>query len=349
MHRLAGSICQLIVADRGPTEILSRLADPLWFQAFGCVLGFDWHSSGLTTVTCGALGEAYRRLGPDLGIHVAGGKGGRSRKTPEQIADVAARHSLDGDRLIHASRMSAKVDSAGVQDGYQIYTHHFFFSDASDWCVVQQGMNDRNGYARRYHWLGHAVTDFACEPHSGVASPPADEPDLLNMVARPAADSRARSTELARLQPDKLLREINTGPSLFLPAHHPVRETDINPKRLAQILRVTHEHQPADFERLLGVPGVGPATIRSLALLAELIYAAPTCRSDVTRRWTPADPATFSYAHGGKDGHPFPVDRPTYDQSIALLESAVRRARVDPAGRDQALFRLSAWTKGLRS
>jgi hypothetical protein len=346
MHRLAGSICQLIVEDRGPAEMLDRLADPLWFQAFGCVLGFDWHSSGLTTVTCGALGEAYRRIGPDLGIHVAGGKGGHSRRTPGQIAEVAGHRSLDGDRLIYASRMSAKVDSAAVQDGYQIYTHHFFFSDSSDWCVVQQGMNGQTGYARRYHWLGNTVTDFVCEPHNAVASPPAEAPDLLNMVARQAAGSRERSAELARLQPDRLLREITTGPSLFMPAHHPVKPADINPARLARILRMTHERQPTDFEALLALPGVGPSTVRSLALLAELIYGQPACRQDLTRRWTPADPGTFSYAHGGKDGHPFPVDRAAYDRSIAILESAVRRARIDPAGRDQALFRLSAWVQG---
>jgi hypothetical protein len=343
MHRLAGSITQLIIADRGPAEMLSRLSDPFWFQAFGCVLGFDWHSSGLTTVTCGALSEAYRRMGPDLGIHVAGGKGGVSRKTPTQIADVADGRSLEGDRLIHASRMSAKVDSAAVQDGYQIYTHHFFFSNDSDWCVVQQGMNDANGYARRYHWLGDRVDDFVCEPHNGVASPPTDEPSLLNMVAKEADTFRDNSAELSRLQPDKLLREVTAGPSLFMPVHHPVKQNDVNPARLRRILNVTYAHQPEDFATLLSLPGVGPKTVRSLALIAELVYGTPACRRDVTRTWSPSDPPTFSYAHGGKDGFPFPVDRETYDQSISLLESAVRRARIDPNGKDEALFRLSSW------
>lgn len=343
MHRLAGSITQLIVADHGPGEMLNRLADPLWFQAFGCVLGFDWHSSGLTTVTCGALKEAYRLLGDDLGIHVAGAKGGRSRQTPAEIARTADRASLDGDRLIYASRMSAKVDSAAVQDGYQVYTHHFFFSQANDWCVVQQGMNESNGYARRYHWLGSATDDFVCEPHIGVVSAPAGPSTLLNMVAADAGTSRDCSTELARIEPQKLLREITVGPNLFLPAHHAVLADDINPSRLERVLRVTHERAPTDFEALLAEPGVGPATIRSLALIAELIYGVPACRRDITRRWGPADPPTFSYAHGGKDGHPFPVDRTTYDRSISILESAVRRARIDPAGKDQALFRLTKW------
>lgn len=345
MHRLAGSITQLIVADRGPEEMLRRLSDPLWFQAFGCVLGFDWHSSGLTTVTCGAMKEAYRRLGTDLGIHVAGGKGGHSRKTPDEIARAADRHALAGEKLIHASKMSAKVDSAAVQDGYQLYAHHFFFSPVNDWCVVQQGMNDVTGYARRYHWLSSATGSFVCEPHAGVASPPAEAAGLLNMVAAEAESSRHRSAELAGIHPEKLLREITAGPSLFMPAHHEVRAADINPVRLARILRVTHERAPTDFASLLQVAGVGPATVRSLALIAELIYGTPACRRDVTRRWTPADPPTFSYAHGGKDGHPFPVDRATYDASIELLESAVRRAKIDPAGKDQALFRLSSWLK----
>jgi len=343
MHRLAGAITQLIVEDRGPAEMLNRLADPFWFQAFGCVLGFDWHSSGLTTVTCGALKEAYRRMGPHLGIHVAGGKGGTSRKTPDQIARVADQRSLQGDKLIYASKMSAKVDSAAVQDGYQIYSHHFFYNDDNDWCVVQQGMNDANGYARRYHWLGDTVDDFVREPHNAVASPPADEATMLNMVADQAEPSRNASAELTRMIPDRLLSEISTGETLFMPAHHPVKPADINPHRLRKILLVTYEKQPADFEGLLGIAGVGPKTIRSLALITELIYGIQVCRNDLTRRWSPSDPPTFSYAHGGKDGHPFPVDRETYDRSIALLESAVRRAKFDPAGKDRALYRLSQW------
>lgn len=381
MHRLAGSIVQLIVEDAGPGEMLERLADPMWFQAFGCVLGFDWHSSGLTTVTCGAVAEAYRRIGPDLGIHAAGGKGGASRKTPEQIARIADRRSLQGDKLVYASRMSAKVDSAAVQDGYQIYTHHFFFSDDNHWCVVQQGMNDANGYARRYHWLGSTLESFVCEPHTGVMS--ADESDgrrvererapgesgrslfgeqglpgkhvpaasalhapLLNMVAAEADRSRERSAELARIQPDRLLREITAGPSLFMPEHHPVLPEDINPVRLGRVLKLAYERQPQDFESLLGTAGVGPSTVRSLALIAELVYGEPACRRDITRRWSPADPPTFSHAHGGKDGFPFPVDRPTYDRSIDLLESAVRRAKIDPEGKDQALYRLTGWLRG---
>jgi hypothetical protein len=341
MWRLAGSVAQLIVEDEGPGVLLSRLSDPYWFQAFGCVLGFDWHSSGLTTVTCGALGEAYRRMGRSLGIHVAGGKGGVSRRTPTQITDVASQHNLQGDSLVYASRMSAKVDSAAVQDGYQVYTHHFFFTEDNDWCVIQQGMNDANGYARRYHWLGQVIDSFVDEPHAAVAAARSDEGVTLNMVASGAAESRQRSTELTTINPDKLMAEIGHGPTLFMPTHHQVLASDINPARLSRIVRMLHERQPGDYESLLGVAGVGPSTVRSLALLAELIYGTPQCREDITRQWSPRDPATFSYAHGGKDGHPFPVDRAGYDRSIAILEKAVRRAQLDPAGKDRALYRLS--------
>ncbi len=335
MHRLAGAITQTIVGEYGPAEMLARLADPAWFQAFGCVLGFDWHSSGLTTVTCGAMKEAYRTRGGDLGIHVAGGKGAVSRKTPDEIAAISERRSLPGDRLIYASRMAAKVDSAAVQDGYDIYAHTFFFADDSSWCVVQQGMNGATGYARRYHWLSRGDLDFVCEPHHGIDSEaaPGEQLCFLNMVAREAEASRRASVQVAALDPERILREVQAGPSLFLPAHHPVRTVDIDPKRLSRILRVLHEHSPADFERLLGLQGVGPRTIRSLALIAELIYDARQCRRD---------PATFSYAHGGKDGHPFPVDRETYDRNIAILEAAVRRAKISPNDKDQSLRRLAA-------
>lgn len=338
MHRLAGAITQTVVDEYGPTEMLARLADPGWFQAFGCVLGFDWHSSGLTTVTCGAMKEAYRRCGADLGIHVAGGKGGTSRRTPAEIAATADRRSLPGDRLIYASKTAAKVDSAAVQDGYVLYAHTFFFADDASWCVVQQGMSDATGYARRYHWLGRDDLNFVCEPHQGIDTQltlggPTCE---LNMVAAEADASRSASVQVARLDPARVLREVDAGPSLFLPRHHDVRTSDIDPRRLERTLRVLNEHAPADFESLLGVPGVGARTVQSLALIAELIHDAPRC----TR-----DPATFSYAHGGKDGHPFPVDRETYDRNIAMLEAAVQRARVDPNEKDRSLRRLAAWMR----
>jgi hypothetical protein len=350
MARLGGAITMAIVDEYGPREMLRRLSDPWWFQAFACVLGFDWHSSGVTTVTCGALREAQRIYGDDLGIIVAGGKGKTSRQTPDEIASAAQRYGIaGGDRLIYASRMSAKVDSAAVQDGFQIYHHSFFMTRQGAWCVVQQGMNDRAGYARRYHWLGESVTDFVCEPHyavedlSPVAGPLPGSLPLLNMVASDAGDNRRGCADLARQKPDWLLGEIHRlteGPTLFAPRHHAVLPVDVNLSRLEKTLILAHENHPKDFEALLGTRQVGPATVRSLSLLAEIIYNSPPSRRDPTEtaqnKW-----ATYSYAHGGKDGHPFPVDRTTYDKNIRILLDAVRKARVGETDKADALKRLS--------
>jgi hypothetical protein len=295
-----------------------------------------------------------------------------SRKTPQEIADAADRRAISGgERLIYASRMSAKVDSAAVQDGFDIYHHAFFFSPTGAWCVVQQGMNEQSGWARRYHWLGECVDDFVCEPHaaiqdladadSGDASPPAQSHEsdakrqqmLLNMVAWEADDNRRASADLVREKPDWLLGEverITEGPTLFAPARHPVLNVDINMKRLKKLVVEAHEQDPKDFETLLGLPGVGPAAVRSLSLLAEIIFHAPPSHRDPTapppnphgepnaevHRW-----ADYSYAHGGKDGTPYPVDRAAYDRNIAALSDAVRRARVGENDKFNALRRLA--------
>jgi hypothetical protein len=354
--------------------MIRRLADPWWFQAFGCVLGFDWHSSGLTTVTCGAMKEAARLYGDDLGIIVAGGKGATSRKTPQEIDAAADRHGIaGGQRLVFASRMSAKVDSAAVQDGYQLYHHSFFLTPSGAWCVVQQGMSDASRMARRYHWLGEAVDDFVCEPHNAISDlrapsrrRPKDAADLplLNMVALEAGNNRAASAELVRWDPDRLIGEVQRlteGPTLFAPDRHPLLPADINAERLRRIVIAAHERDPQDYVTLLGTAGLGPATVRSLSLLAELIYQAPASHRDPTtppgagrqadagapahpgasargrRRW-----ADYAYAHGGKDGHPFPVDRRTYDQNIAVLTDAIRKARMGEADKLAALRRLAA-------
>jgi len=272
----------------------------------------------------------------------------------DRIAD--ARAISGGDQLILASKMSAKVDSAAVQDGYELYHHSFFFSEAGQWCVVQQGMNDFNQYARRYHWLGEGVADFVCEPHNAIADlaaqNPKQEPNgqyLLNMVAQEAAPNRHGSVELIQGNPDKLLqslRKLTEGPSLFAPAAHPVLPSEVNLPRLEKIVRTVHERFPQDFQTLLGSPGVGAATVRSLSLLAELIYDAPASHRDPAdkvrnppkseRQW-----ADYSYAHGGKDAHPFPVDRRTFDQNIAILTDAVRKARVGDGEKVAALKRLA--------
>lgn len=370
MVKLAGAVTMAIVEEYGPAEMLRRLSDPWWFQAFGCVLGFDWHSSGVTTVTCGALKEAAKVCGPDLGILVAGGKGAVSRKTPQEIAAAADRHAITpGERLIYASKTTAKVDSAAVQDGFGIYHHSFFFTPDGQWCVVQQGMNADSRWARRYHWLAETVDDFVCEPHAAVedlSGDPGESPakgerqlTLLNMVAEEADENRRASAALVRENPDWLLEQIEQyteGPTLFAPARHPVLKLDVNAKRLRDIVVHAHERNPGDFEALLGVEGVGPATIRSLALLAEIIFQAPPARRDVTRRRAtpdaaapesanpPADTrqwADYSYAHGGKDGTPFPVDRTTYDRNIFVLTEAVRKARLGENDKFDALRRLS--------
>ena len=302
---------------------------------------------------------------------MAGGKGGTSRKTPTEIAVAADRHAITaGERLVYASRMSAKVDSAAVQDGFAIYHHSFFFTPQGQWCVVQQGMDEASGWARRYHWLGESVEDFVCEPHAAVHDlaerevKSSDQPGgqqqltLLNMVAEEAGENRRASTALVREPTRWLMDEVERlteGPTLFAPARHRVLELDIDRRRLARILAVAHDQSPQDYETLLGLPGVGPATVRSLALLAEIIFQAPPsrrdptvskhvdnengqndCKTPGTRRW-----ADYSYAHGGKDGTPFPVDRDTYDKNIVVLTDAVRRARLGQNDKIDALRRLA--------
>ena len=376
MWRLAGAITMAVVDEYSPAEMLRRLSDPWWFQAFGCVLGFDWHSSGVTTVTCGAMKEAYKHFGADLGLHVAGGKGATSRHTPREIAGVADRFAISaGERLVYASKTSAKVDSAALQDGYDLYHHSFFFTTGGAWCVVQQGMNDVTRYARRYHWLCEAASggdvEFTCEPHNAVSdltesnggssvpspAPAPGEQLLLNMVAAEAGANRDASAELVRWNPDKLMyeaRKLAEGPSLFAPAHHALLPQDANLDRLDKIVRAAHERNPGDFAALLGTAGVGAATVRSLSLLAELIYDAPASHRDPAHFGPPASAggnsgssrgprrwADYAYAHGGKDGTPFPVDRETYDKSIAVLTDAVRKARVGDSTKSEALRRLA--------
>lgn len=340
MERLAGAIIELSVIEFGPAEMLQRLADPFWFQAFGCILGFDWHSSGLTTVTCGAMKQAYKRIGPQMGIHVAGGKGGASRKTPSEIADIADRRAItSGESLIYASRLSAKVDSAALQDGYQLYHHCFFFDDAGTWTVVQQGMNDANGYARRYHWFAERRIDFVNEPHAGIITD-SRSASVLNMVAEDAQAARAAVVEITGEDPKRILAEVPLEDNLFMPKRH---EVVLAPGELRQLEKVLTAAQEMEigigidkFEQILGLKNVGPTTVRALALLAELIYDAPASRRD---------PAKYSFAHGGKDGFPFPVDRELYDRNIGTLEQTVQRARINPNEKDQALRRLQRWLK----
>jgi hypothetical protein len=337
MERLAPAVVEAIVLEHGPGEVLARLSDPWWFQAFGCVLGFDWHSSGVTTTVCGALKAGLAGRERDTGIWVAGGKGKASRKTPSELEEIGGRTGLDGARLVYNSRMSAKVDTAALQDGFGIYHHSFFVTAEGEWAVVQQGMRPHDKSARRYHWLGSRVADMVVEPHAAIASERAGQ-GVLDLTAGASADARAAATKLAREEPDRVARELDRLTVLEMPRGHAVDvQRDVNPRHLRKIMLSTYEAEPDSFEALLGVRGVGPRGIRSLVLLAELLYGAPAS----TR-----DPARFSFAHGGKDGHPFPVDRDGYDRSIDYLRTAVQRARVGRSDRVQAMKRLAAWEEG---
>ncbi len=334
MVRLAREVVCHITEAYGPGEVLERLSDPHWFQAFGCVLGFDWHSSGVTTTTCGAVKEGIRGLERDLGLFAAGGKGVASRRTPGEIARACERLSQTPDPLVYASRLSAKVDNSAVQDGHQLYHHSFFFTREGRWCVVQQGMNDDNATARRYHWLGERVQSFVDEPHAAICCD-ARGP-TLNLVAGESAQMRDAIAELAR-EPDRgVLDDLERLPDLVLPHRHQVLAADINPRYVKRILLKTYERAPQDFETLLGIEGVGAKTLRALALVAELIHG---------KRVSGRDPARFSFAHGGKDGTPYAVDRPGYDRTIEVLHDALAQARVDRGDKLQALRRLARFAQ----
>jgi len=334
MARLAPEIVEAIVLAHGRSAFLERLSDPHWFQAFGCVLGFDWHSSGVTTTVCGALKEGLAPRAADLGLYVAGGKGKTSRQTPNELQEFGARLGMDGDRLAYNSRMAAKVDSAAVQDGFDIYHHSFFLSSDGEWAVVQQGMREHDGNARRYHWLGSRVSDFVNEPHAAIASD-AQEQTVLNLVAAESADSRTASAEFARLEPRLVDREIARVITLALPSRHWVDvQKDINPAHLRKVLLSTYEAAPQNFEEMLAVPGVGAKAVRALALVAEVVYGSPA---------SVKDPARFSFAHGGKDGHPYPVNRDVYDHSVEWLREAVSKAKIGRSEQLHALQRLADW------
>ena len=333
MTKLAREITIALTSEFGAEEMLRRLSDPFWCRAFGCVLGYDWHSSGVTTTVCGALKEGIKGLETDLGLFVAGGKGRTSRKTPSEIEGVGHLLRADASSLVYASRMAAKVDNSALQDGYQLYHHVFIFTKNGSWSVVQQGMNENNRYARRYHWLGENVTDFVCEPHSAICSQARGE--ALNLVAAESESARQTIPQIAIEQkPEKLIDELKRLKTLELPSRHYLNLEDIHPDRLYKTLLITYQRQPGNFENLLGLEGVGPKTLRALSLISELIYDVP-----VSLR----DPARYSFAHGGKDGHPYPVDKESYDKSIEILHQALQKAKVGDNEKIAAFKRLRAW------
>jgi hypothetical protein len=332
MTDLAREIVLFMASELGTAEILRRLSDPHWFQAFACVLGFDWHSSGVTTTATGALKEGVRGLEDELGLYVAGGKGRTSRRTPSEIARACERLGRDPAPLIRASKVSAKVDNTAVQSGHQLYHHSFVFLADGSWAVIQQGMSDETKSARRFHWLGESVDSFVEEPHAAVCDDRRGDV-LVNFVAEESREARAAAVELAASEPKVALDAIERAAELVMPRRHELRLADVNPRYLDRILLKTYREAPRDFEQLLGIQGVGPKTLRALALVAELVYG--------TRAST-RDPARYAFAHGGKDGTPFPVDRATYDRTIEVLERALNGARgVDRSERVKAFRRLA--------
>lgn len=336
MTRLGTVITQAIVHHYGREEFLRRLAHPFWFQSFGAVMGMDWHSSGITTSVLGALKRGLNPLRGELGIQVCGGRGKHSRKTPDELLAVGERTGIDGAALAQTSRLVAKVDSAAVQDGFDLYLHGFVVTDDGQWVVVQQGMNGDAKQARRYHWLSEGLNSFVDEPHSAIEGP--QQGMIVNLTDRRAEKSRSAQLELLdRLGPDGIARELAALetperppaepmlPHLVMPVHHDVRPNDIHVRRLRGNLAAAADRGPQDFADLLLTPGVGARTVRALAMVAEVVHGAPY-------RFT--DPARFSLAHGGKDRHPYPVPLTVYDETIRVLKSAVRGAKL---GRDEEL------------
>ncbi|HZY67242.1 MAG TPA: DUF763 domain-containing protein, partial [Devosia sp.] len=345
MSKLGAVIAEAVVREYGRDEFLSRLANPFWFQSFGAVMGMDWHSSGITTSVIGALKRGLTPLEKELGLHVCGGRGRHSRKTPDELVAIGDRAGFDGRALAQASRLVAKVDSAAVQDGFDLYLHGFIVADDGKWVVVQQGMKDETSTARRYHWQSAGLRDFVEAPHSGIEGE--GQGTIVNLTDARAAKSRRVSVDLlGDLGPDRIVREIGrlegrdaepaledepTLPHLVMPEHHDVRPKDVILRRLHGALAAAADQGPTDFADLLLVPGVGARTVRSLAMVAEVVHGAPHRFSD---------PARFALSKGGKDGAPFPVPLKVYDETIKVLKYAVVKARLGATEELEAIKRL---------
>ena len=331
---LGTAIAEHIVVAHGTSEFLTRLSDPFWFQALGCVMGMDWHSSGITTAVMGALKRGLNPRFSELGIAVCGGRGRHSVGTPDELRSFGMRTGLDGDELARTSRLTARVDNNAIGDGFQLYLHSFVVLQSGAWAVVQQGMNPASGLARRYHWHSPSVRDFTCEPHSAIVGE--HQGTILNLVDSRASRAQNALLEIAHEPVDNSLNEFR---KLTMPARHDVRAADVDLKRLGAVLAVAHDRKLRNFASLLLVEGLGPRTLQSLALIAEVIHGAPTRFSD---------PARFSFAHGGKDGHPFPVPLTTYDESLAVLRSALGAARVGNHEKIEGFRRLDRLTRAVK-
>ncbi|MEI3789482.1 MULTISPECIES: DUF763 domain-containing protein [unclassified Chryseobacterium] len=326
MSVLGLSMIEVILMDYGKDEVLRRLADPFWFQSFGAVMGMDWHSSGITTSVMGALKRSINPNSKSLGLYICGGKGKFSRETPSELLQIADKTGLNGHELVRASKLSAKVDNTAIQDGYQLYLHNFILADNGSWSVVQQGMHETDGTARRYHWHSGNIKSFIEEPHTGING--ISRGRILNLTDAHASENRQGILDISQTDSIDVMKDFS---GLILPAHHDVQASDVDLKRLGALLYVTREQQPQNFEDLLMLEGVGPRTMQSLALVSEVIHGAPS-------RF--ADPARFSFAHGGKDGHPFPVPTKTYDESISILRKGIEKSKLGNSDKLNTLNKL---------
>lgn len=339
MKNLSGVISEIIIHEYGQDEYIKRLSNPFFFQALGYVLSFDWHSSGLTTTVCGALKESLNEL--NLGIRIAGGKGKMSRKTLKEIEEASEIFSLSSkkiEKLKYASKMSAKVDNTCVQDGYQLYHHSFVFTEKGEWVVVQQGMNQ--DYARRYHWISDNVKSFVEEPHSAICCD-RKESEVLDMTAKESEETRKVSVDLVKDNPKHLMKYFNSGQRLLtdfwvkqdeitLPKYHAILPIDIG-KNGMKVLQKAYEIQPENYEELVALKGIGPKKVRALALISDLIFG-------TNASWK--DPVKYTFTHGGKDGHPYPVNKQVYDNSISILKEAIEQAKLNDKEKMNAIKRL---------
>ena len=314
MTKLGTAITEAIVHDYGTSAFLSRLSDPFWFQALGAVMGMDWHSSGITTSVMGALKRGLAPKADELGIYICGGRGRFARNTPSELRVIGDHRGFDGEVLVRTSRLTARIDNNAIADGFQIYLHNFVLAADGEWAVVQQGLNDRNGLARRYHWHSATVKDFVAEPHTGIVGE--NQGTIMNLVDGNARPAQRALLEIAHERPEKTL---SVARYLKLPQHHEVREKNVDLKRLGAVLAVAYDRELHDFAELLLLENLGPRTLQSLALVAEVVHGAPSRFND---------PARFSFAHGGKDRHPFPVPLKTYDKSIEFLRTSLDAAKV---------------------
>ena len=331
MTKLGTAITETVVRDYGRSAFLTRLSDPFWFQALGAVMGMDWHSSGITTSVMGALKRGLAPRADELGIYVCGGRGRFSRNTPGELRQLGDRRGFDGEALVRTSRLTARIDNNAIADGFQIYLHNFVVTADGEWAVVQQGLNDRSGMARRYHWHSATVRDFVAEPHTGIVGE--HQGTIMNLVDAGARPAQSALLEIAHERPEKTLIAAR---HLKLPAHHEVREKNVDLKRLGAVLAVAYERDLHDFAELLLLENLGPRTLQSLALVAEVVHGAPS-------RF--ADPARFSFAHGGKDGHPFPVPLNTYDESINFLRKSLDAAKVGDREKIDGFRRLEGFVR----